>query len=220
MEDDEVIADVSLHRPRQHAAHLAPLVESLHRHAEWQMRDLDVIAVSSGPGSYTGLRIGVSTAKGFAMATSAAIVAVPTLEAFAMRAASRASAGDVVMPLFDARRESVYAGAWRVRADGSLDCLFGAEVLGVADVRSRVHGFETTVHLLGNGIRVLEEAGTRSMNAHSHVDLSPHAAAVARLGKQLFDDSVFADMASFEPDYLREFVAKTPARSAFAKLGF
>jgi tRNA threonylcarbamoyladenosine biosynthesis protein TsaB len=216
MEDGVIVADAALFRPRQQAAHLAPLVASLLGHCEWQASDLDAIAVSSGPGSYTGLRIGVSTAKGLAMASSAAVVAVPTLEAFAMRALPRAAAGDTIMPLFDARRESVYAGVWHVRPERALECILEASAFELPDLETTLRDLDGTVHLLGDGAQLIAEVGI----SIRHADLLPHASTVAHLGWRMFNDGIVADLASFEPDYMREFVAKTPARSAFSKLGF
>lgn len=216
MDGDEVVADAALYRPRQHAAHLVPLMASLLERCAWQARDLDVIAVSSGPGSYTGLRIGVSTAKGFAMATSAAVVSVPTLEAFAMQSVPAASEGDVILPLFDARRESVYAGAWRVMPNRSLECLIETSAMDATDLEDKLRNLDGTIHLLGEGAPLIRDIG----RGVRRTDLLPHAATVAWLGKRMFENGIIADLASFEPDYQREFVAKTPSRSAFAKLGF
>src|SRR5690554_576977 len=72
-------AEISLSRPRAHAEHLVPMIQDALRYADVRADQLQVVAVSSGPGSYTGLRIGVSTAKGLAEAVEAALVGVPTL---------------------------------------------------------------------------------------------------------------------------------------------
>ena len=76
LQDDTILAQVHLHRPRIHSERLTPLAEDTLDHAGVGSGDVDAVAVSMGPGSYTGLRIGVSTAKGWALATDAVLVGV------------------------------------------------------------------------------------------------------------------------------------------------
>ena len=118
LRDGAVTAQASLHRPRVHAEQLVPLVDNLLERAAVNRADLDAIAVSMGPGSYTGLRIGVSTAKGLAMALDAALIGVPTLEALAASVQPAAATGDVACALLDARRDEVYAAAYEITDDG------------------------------------------------------------------------------------------------------
>lgn len=113
--DGTVVAEAHMHRPRTHARHLTPLIEDVLARAEVNRDELAAVAVSKGPGSYTGLRIGVSTAKGWAEATGAALIGIPTLEAMAVTVTPYASDGDVVCAALDARRDEVYAGAYRIR---------------------------------------------------------------------------------------------------------
>lgn len=117
LDGDTVTAEAHLHRPRVHAQRLTPLIEDVLRHAGASRDMIDLIAVSRGPGSYTGLRIGMSTAKGRAEATGAALIGVPTLEALAATLTPVAQPGDLVCALLDARRQEVYAAAYDVLAD-------------------------------------------------------------------------------------------------------
>ncbi|MEO1077246.1 MAG: tRNA (adenosine(37)-N6)-threonylcarbamoyltransferase complex dimerization subunit type 1 TsaB, partial [Bacteroidota bacterium] len=93
LEDDAVLAEASLRLPRQHAARLMPLVRDVLAHTGRATTDLDLVSVSEGPGSYTGLRIGVSTAKGLCLATGAALVGVGSLDALAQTADGIAEPG-------------------------------------------------------------------------------------------------------------------------------
>lgn len=113
--DGSVVAEAHIHRPRIHARYLTPLAEQVLEQGGGSARELDAVAVSMGPGSYTGLRIGVSTAKGFSMATGAMLVGVPTLEALAATVLPCAADEDVICALLDARRDEVYAAAYLVQ---------------------------------------------------------------------------------------------------------
>lgn len=101
-----------IHRPRVHAARLAPLLHDTLEHAGLSPSQVDVVAVSAGPGSYTGLRIGMSTAKGFAMAWGIPLIPVPTLEAAAYALAPWVEPNDLVLAALDARRNDVFAAAY------------------------------------------------------------------------------------------------------------
>ena len=155
LRDDRVLAEVHLHLPRVHAQHLTPLVDDLLTRTEQAPADVDAVAVSMGPGSYTGLRIGVSTAKGWALAHDAALVGVPTLEALAAQVRPWGRPGDVVCALLDARRDDVYAAAYRLppSPEETLDLHAGPEALDVADVPTtlRLPADAGTVWLLGDG---------------------------------------------------------------------
>ncbi|RMH54049.1 MAG: tRNA (adenosine(37)-N6)-threonylcarbamoyltransferase complex dimerization subunit type 1 TsaB, partial [Bacteroidetes bacterium] len=96
-EGDRLLVEETLYRARLHAERLVLLIEDVLRHADLTPAAVAAVAVSGGPGSYTGLRIGVSTAKGLAAATGAALVAVPSLEAQAAAVAPFAAAGDLIL---------------------------------------------------------------------------------------------------------------------------
>lgn len=215
LQDETVIAQAHLYRPRVHSARLTPLIEAVLAHADVETDRLDAVAVSMGPGSYTGLRIGVSTAKAWALAADANLVGVPTLEALAARMHPVAGPDDVVCALLDARRDEVYAGAFRVD-DGLVehastkalptDAL--AEWLGAVDAR---------LWLLGDGVEKSLEAlgglGAETV-AVPFGEVSPSAAWVARRGRHKLLATGPDDLASFEPFYVKD-VHATPSPSPF-----
>lgn len=216
LQDDRVMAEVHLHRPRVHAERLTPLVEDLCRHADVETAALDAVAVSMGPGSYTGLRIGVSTAKGWALAAEAELVGVPTLEAYAAQIRPVAEVGDVICPLLDARRDEVYAAAYLATPDG-LDEQAETKALTVDALPEWIGAVEGTLWLLGDGAAKSRDAfastGTEQRILPPDV-VSPSAAWVARRGKHRLDTHGPADLATFEPLYVKE-VHATPAPSPF-----
>ena len=100
-----------LNRSQRGAQSLAPALSELLRQAHWRPRDVQLVAVSVGPGSFTALRVGVTTAKTFAYAVSAEVLAVDTLEIIAARA--DAAAGDTISTVIDAQRGDVYVASFR-----------------------------------------------------------------------------------------------------------
>jgi len=218
-----VLAEAAVHRPRAHAETLVPLVRDVLRHGEVDRTDLDAVAVSAGPGSYTGLRIGVSTAKGLAMAVDAALVAVPSLEAMAWAAQPAMRAGDAVCALFPSRRAEVYAAVYR-RTDAGPDALAPAVALPTATLAERLLTLDADMlWLVGPGADRLHPVLAdppylvRSLSA----DLVPPSAAwVARLGAQRLKAGATEDLAAFEPQYLKAAQAALPQQTAFDKLSF
>ncbi len=217
LQGDEVVAETHLHRPRVHSERLTSLVEDVLRHADVDSSALDAVAVSMGPGSYTGLRIGVSTAKGWAFATDANLVGVPTLEAYAARIRPGAERGDAICPLFDARRDEVYAGAYRATDDG-LVLQADTKALTVDALPEWIGAVEGRLWLVGDGALKSREAfaeiGTGQTVLSPDI-VPPSAAWVARRGQRRLNTHGPDDVASFEPLYVKE-VHATPAPSPFA----
>jgi tRNA threonylcarbamoyladenosine biosynthesis protein TsaB len=210
--DDAVVAEAHLRRPRVHARHLTPLIEDVLRHGDVAAGALDAVAVSMGPGSYTGLRIGVSTAKGWAAATGAALIGVPTLEALAARAAPAAEPGDVACALLDARRDEVYAAAYRLGPD-ALDLQAGPDALAVEALPDWLGAVEGRLWLLGDGAAKARAALSRVQAPATVLPpdrVGPSAAWVARRAAPRLAAGDTADAAAFEPFYLKDFYG-TPA---------
>lgn len=209
LEDDGLAAEAHLHRPRVHAERLTPLVCDVLEHASVAAEALDAVAVSEGPGSYTGLRIGVSTAKGWAVSTAAALVGVPTLEAVAAQATPWAVPGDVVCALLDARRDEVYAAAYRVGDGAELDTHAEVAALSVDALPDWLGDPGGTLWLLGDGAPksrdVLERHVGSACRLVSTNDALPSAAWVARRARPRFEAGTVADVAAFEPSYLKAF---------------
>lgn len=217
LRDNDVIAQAHLHRPRVHSERLTPLVEEVLRHADVSSERLDAVAVSMGPGSYTGLRIGVSTAKGWALATDAMLVGVPTLEAFAAQLRPAAAPGDVACALLDARRDEVYAGAYRRTADGMEECA-PAKALPADALPEWMGEVAGRLWVVGDGGDKAREslASVEAPQTLLSPDvLPPSAAWVARCGRKRLAAHGSDDVATFEPLYVKG-VHATPAPSPFA----
>ncbi len=225
MQGDHVTVELALTRPRAHAENLTPMIREALRYGEVDSRDLDAVAVSSGPGSYTGLRIGVSTAKGLALAADARLVAVPSLEALAASVAPLAAPGEAVCALFKARRHEVYAAVFRVsEKNNKLDVVAETTALELDDLPAWLPQGTGRLWLVGAGVpravSVLEDRFAGELRPLDPSRFAPSAASVARLARPRLAEGRVEDLARFEPFYLKEFVAKKPQSSIFEKLPF
>lgn len=205
-----------------HAENLIPVILAVCRYAAINIDSLDVIAVSKGPGSYTGLRIGISTAKGLSMATDARLVGVPTLEAWAYGLAQgdRPHRPTVVLAATRARATEVYAAAFRHGNAGLQSVLptIAEELNALPDIVRPLAGPDVDLAVVGFAssevVAALGQAGVNATQAQSTLT----AETIARLGARRAASGEFEDLVTFEPLYSKQFVAKRPKTSIFERL--
>ena len=220
LQDHRVIVELTLDRPRAHAENLVPMIGDALRYGHIDRSDVDAVAVSSGPGSYTGLRIGVSTAKGFASAIDAKLVSVPSLKALAF-GLTGAEPGDRIAAALDARRDESYAAVYRIDDEGNLHTDRETAAVQRSDMPAWLGSTGERIWLVGDGwtkmIDTLQDAG---ISFHRAQRTKPSARSVALLGRQTLESGHVEDLVTFEPYYLKEFVAEKPAATPFEKLSF
>ena len=166
---------------------------------------IDAVAVSSGPGSYTGLRIGVATAKGLAFGYDAPLIAVPTLEllAYTVKSSVEVEKDALICPMIDARRMEVYSQ------------LFDADVKEAGETQAEIITEDSYKELLQTGKKVyfVGDGSSKcsgvitSENAVFVDSIEPDAANMAELAERRLRNGEFVDVAYFEPFYLKDFVA-------------
>ena len=171
---------------------------------------LDAVAVSKGPGSYTGLRIGVSTAKGICYAADVPLMAIDTLEAMAYgmkeKLGSQIGKNDLLIPMIDARRMEVYAAIF----DANLNKIEDTAALIIdensfADLRKEHH-----IWLFGDGAPKLCNVFENQPNISIIDGFKPSAAYMRPLAERALLNKDFVDVAYFEPFYLKDFIAGKP----------
>ncbi len=198
--DGEVVGERALPMAGSHARTVLPLVEDLLAAAAWGLADLDLLAVSIGPGSFTGLRIGLSVVKGLALAARLPVVGVSTLEAYARAAGRRPG---TVWPVLDARKGEVYAAGFRWRDDG-LETVFAPAALAPQVLASRLSAPAT---LLGDGVDAYPEVWARAAGGGLEClrlgAMPPRGAVVAQLGAARFAGDGPDDLWALEPRYCR-----------------
>ena len=188
-----------------HSEKLHSLILEVVREAGWTMKDLDAISVSKGPGSYTGLRIGVSAAKGLCFALDKPMIAVPTLESLALQVI--ASEEGHIVPMLDARRMEVYTAVFGM----DRRQLTETDALIVQEDAFSEYLQQGKVYFLGDGAEKCK-AVIRHPNALFLDGLYPSSREMAVLSERRFLEQRFEDLAYFEPFYLKDFVAGKPKR--------
>ncbi len=208
MNADRVLSDRQIDTPNMHSDRLVPMIGEALSESGMEIAAIDAIAVSIGPGSFTGLRIGLSAAKGIAYAARKPLVAVPTLQALADRV-TEAEDSTVLVAMLPSRRGEVY---WAVYEIGDTERLIRPESLSAYEEVSEwlvAHQPFTLTGTIPSGMKDL----MRAFNYRFAAEVSGCSAiAVARRGRVLFERGITADTASVEPVYLHEFVVKEVSR--------
>lgn len=150
MQDNELLAQYSQCSGLTHSRTLLPMVEDMLKNTDTKLADVDLIAVAHGPGSFTGIRIGVSTVKGLAWASDKKCVGVSTLAAMAWHGVA---AGGLVCPVMDARRSQVYNALFEIK-DGKPERLCQDRAIALSELASELKGHEREVWLVGDGARL------------------------------------------------------------------
>ena len=162
MKDDKIIGHVSGNDRFSHLQNLMPQVETVIKENKLSIGDIDLIAVSNGPGSFTGIRIGVSTARALSQILDIPCVAVPSLDALALRGAEHAKGDILICPMLDARRMEVYTASYMPRECKRIK---EVEALVVDEHSFEAELMEQPVFFFGNGAEKCKAVLTHS-NAH------------------------------------------------------
>jgi tRNA threonylcarbamoyladenosine biosynthesis protein TsaB len=180
-----------------HAEKLHVFIEQILAESNVQFSELNAVAVSQGPGSYTGLRIGVSSAKGFSYALNIPLIAVDTLQLLAKQISI---ANGIILPMIDARRMEVFSAMYdsnynQIRATQ-------AEIIDESSYKE----ISETIHLVGDGIGKFTNTLTNEKFVFHNEVLYPSANEMSALSFEKFQNSDFVDVAYFEPFYLKDFL--------------
>lgn len=197
----KIISVREINEPNRHAEKLTVFCDEVMKEAGLAFSQLDGVAVSKGPGSYTGLRIGVSAAKGICYAVNKPLIAVGTLEAMAAGMLSEAKPGDLLCPMIDARRMEVYCALYDHE---------GNEVKPVAPLVLDENSFaeilrKKRILFSGDGIPKSKELLSHFPNAVFTEAGMCSAKHLALPAEKRLAEKVFEDLAYFEPFYLKTF---------------
>ncbi len=207
-ENDNIIIKKELFEANSHATHLTVFIQDLFNDIkEYKISDIDAVAVSSGPGSYTGLRIGVSVAKGICYALNKPLIAITSLEALAYAAIDNENLkdGTLICPMIDARRMEVYTTLYNARFEKVKE--ISAEIIDENSFAETL--IQQSILFLGDGATKCKDV-IKNENAIFIENKAPLAANMVKTAYQKFQDKKFEDVAYFEPFYLKDFVATTP----------
>jgi tRNA threonylcarbamoyladenosine biosynthesis protein TsaB len=207
--DGKLLKLSEVDQENSHAKQLMLLTEDLFLQVGLKPKDLSAVAVSSGPGSYTGLRIGVSVAKGLAFAFNLPLIGVDTLEALALQGLPYCGDNDYVIPMLDARRMEVYTSVFG--ASGNI--IESSHPLEI-DLNPFLKYLETgQVFFIGDGLvklkKILDHKNSVFLSNLNSSD------SVGQLAFKKYQDKSFENIAYFEPNYLKEFRVLTSKKNPF-----
>ncbi len=203
VEDDNLLGEFTMNYKKTHSQTLLPMLDTLAKMIELDLNTVDAIAVSGGPGSFTGLRIGSATAKGLGLALEKPLIHIPTVDALAYNLCGHR---DMVCPLMDARRNQTYTGLYAF--DGNhMQALLAQCAVGIDEIVAKINEIGHAVVFLGDGVPVFETYIGEHVTvpytfAPAHVN-KQRAAAVAALGEIYYKEGKTETAQEHRPDYLR-----------------
>lgn len=203
VEDDILVAEYTINYKKTHSQTLLPMIDEICRITDYQLEEIDAIAVSAGPGSFTGLRIGSATAKGLGLALKKPLIHIPTVEAMAY---NFYDTDNYIVPIMDARRSQVYTGIYSNR-EGVVKEILPQCIMSIEELVDKINETEHPVVFSGDGIpvfreRIMELAKVPVLFAPAGINRQ-RAAAVAELGKKYLLQGRIETAAQHTPDYLR-----------------
>lgn len=213
VEDTQTIAEYTVNFKKTHSQTLLPMIDTMGKMIELDLKSIDAIAVAGGPGSFTGLRIGSATAKGLGLALEKPLIHVPTVDGLAY---NLYGCQDIICPIMDARRKQVYTGMYtfaRRELEGSketelvLDVLEAQNASPIDELIKRLNIHGRPVVFLGDGVPVYQDVIREKMRVpFSFAPASANrqrAAVVGALGIQYYKEGKFETAMEHQPDYLR-----------------
>lgn len=211
-EDGKIVCYKESTTPRAHASMTAVFVDELLKETGTSLKDCSAVCVSKGPGSYTGLRVGVSTAKGLCFGSGVPMISVGTLDTLVWQAKTEGLVPEgctAIVPMIDARRMEVYTA------------IFSPEGKQLSEVSAKIIGSESFKDILSRG-KVLfigdgagKCEGTITSGNAVFVQCCPKADAMAIPAVEALKEKRFEDVAYFEPFYLKDFVATVSRKKLF-----
>ncbi|MDO4304029.1 MAG: tRNA (adenosine(37)-N6)-threonylcarbamoyltransferase complex dimerization subunit type 1 TsaB [Bacillota bacterium] len=210
VEDDILIGEYNVQYKKTHSQTLLPMLDELSRMVELDLSTVDAIAISKGPGSFTGLRIGSATAKGLGLAMNVPLVEIPTLDGLAC---NLYGTDKLVCPIMDARRNQVYTGIYeyakidRTPFAFELQTVLSQCAVAVSELADRLNDLGREVIFLGDGVPVYAGNLAELMKvpysfAPAHMNRQ-RAAAFGMLAFRYMREGKVTDAGSHAPEYLR-----------------
>ena len=201
--EEGLLAEYTVDYKKTHSQTLLPMLDTIAKMVELDLKTVDGIAVAAGPGSFTGLRIGSATAKGLGLALEKPIVGVPTLDGLAY---NLFGTDRLICPMMDARRNQVYTGIYEFTGE-ELHVISEQRAVPVVEILEEINSLGRDVIFLGDAVPVYQELireRTRVSFTFAPVHLSKQrAGAIGALGLQYFKQNRMETAAEHEPVYLR-----------------
>ena len=201
---------------KSHSTLLTVFMKDILSSSQSNMNDLDAVAVSKGPGSYTGLRIGVSVAKGIVYGTGCPLIGINTLQAMAYSVVDTSKSVDhpentLFCPMIDARRMEVYLAFYTIKNKPFTE--IKAEIIHPGSFSDILKNH--IIWFFGNGAGKCRQV-IHHPNAQFLDNIEPSAKSMVKMSEQAYHEKHFEDPAYFEPFYLKDFIATQPKKNIFS----
>lgn len=211
--EDKVLAEYLIDNKLTHSEKLMPMIEDILDGLNMDISDIDLYAVSKGPGSFTGLRIGVATCKAFAYSLDREIVGVSSLDVLASNVACY---NGIVTAIMDARNRRVFACVYKSEG-GKLKTVLKEDAYELEDLLESLNKLDGSTIFVGNGVnayrdKISDILGKRAEFAPPHLNMS-RASAVCDLAIKRYREGELDDVMNLNPEYLRESQAERQKRT-------
>ncbi len=201
--DGILTAEYTVNYKKNHSQTLLPMLDEVRKLLELDLDTIDGIAVSAGPGSFTGLRIGSATAKGLGLALKKPLIHIPTVDAMAYNLWGSSA---LICPIMDARRNQVYTGLYYVQE--RLEIVKGQCAVDMGQLIQELNAREEPVIFLGDGVPVFGDAIKAQLTVPCQFAPAQsnrqRAASVAALGLRYMEEGKIESAAEHKPEYLRK----------------
>lgn len=202
IEDDKLIGEYSINQDMSHSENLVPMIIEVLKNLNFKIEDIDAYAVGVGPGSFTGLRIGIATMKGFAHVFDKPIIGVSTLEALAFNMAY----SKVIIPMIDARRDRAYTAIYKWENEDLVEIL-EPQILEIEEILEIANKYDE-VYITGNASKVYEDIIKNNINTKYQIAKMGQnvcrASSIAEIGLNKLEQGLRDDYFTLAPSYLRE----------------
>ena len=204
--NQEVISFREINNGFTHAENLHGFIEEVLKEANLSLKDINAVAVSKGPGSYTGLRIGVSAAKGFCYALNIPLISIDTLQSMAWGVVNIQKEDILLAPMLDARRMEVYCAVY----NKGLETVIPVNALVLDEDSVSVFKLNKPICFFGDGMPKAKALLQGIESASFLENILPSSKNMTTLALTKFQQKAFENTALFEPFYLKEFYTKKP----------
>lgn len=203
VDEAAVVAEYKINLKKTHSQTLLPMIDEIFKMTGVDKKDIKAVAVTKGPGSFTGLRIGAATAKGLALALGIDIIAIPTIDAMAY---NYNHCNKLICPIMDARRNQVYTGIYRC-TDVQIETVMPQCAMSVEELIVKINDLNEEVVLIGDGVPVFfneidKNTKVKCYAARQHLSRQ-RAGTIGVLACEKYNKGQTEDADTFAPEYLR-----------------
>lgn len=202
LKDNILLSEINFNNKKQHSALLMPMIDELLKKASLSINDIDGFVVSKGPGSFTGLRVGMATIKGLVQGTNKPFISLSTLEGLAN---NLYSVDGIICPIMDALRGNLYTALYKFEND-KLVCIKEPLLMSVDDLITLLNSQNEKIYFVGDGSYKFREKLSEKVNncsfAPSHLNIAK-ASSLGQLGIELLKEGTCDDVYGTSPIYLR-----------------